>query len=305
MQNDKGLSDALATSGIRGGATETSRIKLMNQYGQERANANTNYANSVNEINQSVDKNIADFGMDIEARKEEYTQNLSQLRWQAENEGNPQTYNSANETWSNYYTNYFSSYTNAQLDSAEKEMQKALNSATTMEDKIRYTQALSAINAQRGNLRSTELANAPELYGQMYMNYYSSWSNMDKLRDRRNEISKLLKDTSLDDLTKIQLQQELNGITARMGDLKAQEREKQAQYDTPEYWYNYYTSSYGAYSDIGKGSYLRKQLDSVKKKINSGKYKGTELMKLQQRKAAISDRINYLEQRAYETKQNK
>ena len=55
LQNQQKLQQSLATSGIRGGATETANIRLANQYGLDRNNANTNYTKSVNDINRSID----------------------------------------------------------------------------------------------------------------------------------------------------------------------------------------------------------------------------------------------------------
>ena len=41
LQNQQKLQQSLATSGIRGGATETANIRLANQYGLARNTANT------------------------------------------------------------------------------------------------------------------------------------------------------------------------------------------------------------------------------------------------------------------------
>lgn len=86
LQNQKQLGEAMARSGIRGGATETSNIRLANQYGQARASANTDYTNAANSINQAIDQNIFDYTSDMQSRAEEYRQNLAQARWQAERE---------------------------------------------------------------------------------------------------------------------------------------------------------------------------------------------------------------------------
>ena len=55
LQNQQKVQQSIATSGIRGGATETANIRLANQYGLDRNNANTNYTKSVNDINRSID----------------------------------------------------------------------------------------------------------------------------------------------------------------------------------------------------------------------------------------------------------
>ena len=61
LQNERTLQNNLAQSGIRGGATETANLRLANTYGQARAAANADYANSVNSINRAIDQNIADY----------------------------------------------------------------------------------------------------------------------------------------------------------------------------------------------------------------------------------------------------
>ena len=110
MQNQKALGEALAQSGIRGGATETSNLKIANMYGNARAAAGTDYSNSVNSINQAIDQNIFDYTSDMNSRAEEYSQNLSQARWQAEREDLANQRNAEREQAENdraYYTEQY------------------------------------------------------------------------------------------------------------------------------------------------------------------------------------------------------
>lgn len=74
-QNQMALNNNLAMSGIRGGATETSNLRLAGQYGQAVQAANADYANSVNSINQNIDQSIFDYDADMTSRAEEYRQN--------------------------------------------------------------------------------------------------------------------------------------------------------------------------------------------------------------------------------------
>ena len=60
-QNQRNLNQNLAMQGIRGGATETANLRLANQYGQMVGAANSDYANSVNTINQNIDQSIFDY----------------------------------------------------------------------------------------------------------------------------------------------------------------------------------------------------------------------------------------------------
>ena len=183
MQNEKNLGQSLATSGIRGGATETSNLRLANIYGQAVGNANTNYSNSVNAINQSIDQNIANYKADMASKAEEYVQNQANARWQAAREDyenalarqredklnaqnradmlNQRKYERAQaetarqtEYWSNYYINKYSGYSKKDLKKAEKTITANLKKAKTANEKIRWEQALAGIGARRGVIKN-------------------------------------------------------------------------------------------------------------------------------------------------------
>lgn len=72
MQNERTLRDNLAQSGIRGGATETSNIKLANQYGANVGQINSTLAQTTNEINATADANKLAYAQDIDAKKRQY-----------------------------------------------------------------------------------------------------------------------------------------------------------------------------------------------------------------------------------------
>ncbi len=181
VQNQNRLNEALATSGIRGGATETSNLRLQNTYGAAVGAANTDYTNSVNSINQSIDQNIADYTSDMKSRAEEYRQNLAQARWQADRENalnkyqnaredywNTKDYNwkkttanreekwnqyNANmEKWNNYYLDKYSGWGKDALKKEEAKINKKLAKAKTSAEKIRWQQALRGIGNRRGVL---------------------------------------------------------------------------------------------------------------------------------------------------------
>lgn len=150
LQNEQKLKQSLATSGIRGGATETSNLRLANQYGLDRNNANTNYTNSVNDINRSIDQNIADYQSDMESRAEEYRQNMAQAKWQAEREDSLNEYNSVADYWNNYYTDYYSGASKKNLDKYLKAAKANYQKAKTDSAKLQYLQQIRAIQARRG-----------------------------------------------------------------------------------------------------------------------------------------------------------
>ena len=131
LQNQQKLQQSLATSGIRGGATETANIRLANQYGLDRNNANTNYTNSVNDINRSIDQNIADYQGDMESRAEEYRQNMAQAKWQADREDSLNEFNSAADYWNNYYTDYYSGVSKKNLNKCLKKAKANYKKAKT------------------------------------------------------------------------------------------------------------------------------------------------------------------------------
>ena len=150
LQNQQKLQQSLATSGIRGGATETANIRLANQYGLDRNNANTNYVNSVNDINRSIDQNIADYQSDMESRAEEYRQNMAQAKWQADREDSLNEFNSAADYWNNYYTDYYSGVSKKNLNKYLKKAKANYKKAKTDTAKLRYLQQIRAIQARRG-----------------------------------------------------------------------------------------------------------------------------------------------------------
>lgn len=196
LQNEQQLNNNLAAAGIRGGATETSNLRLANQYGQARAAANTDYTNSVNSINQAFDKNISDYTSDMRSRAQEYRQNTAMANWQAARENyanawqakredadkkyerawakNQRKYERAvakdqriydrkqaetqrqTEYWSNYYINKYSGYSKKDLKKAEKDIKAKLKKAKTPAEKIRWQQALAGIGGRRGVIATSK-----------------------------------------------------------------------------------------------------------------------------------------------------
>ena len=149
-QNQQKLNQNLAQRGIRGGATETANLGLANQYGQERGVANTNYTNSVNEINKNMDQNIRDYQSDMDSRAEEYRQNQANARWQADREDSLNEYNSELEYWNNYYTDFYSGYSKKNANKAYKDLKNELAKATS-DSQIRQLQmAIRGVKARLG-----------------------------------------------------------------------------------------------------------------------------------------------------------
>lgn len=150
LQNEKKLNQNLAMQGIRGGMTESSNLNLANQYGQAKASANTDYANSVNQINQNIDRNIFDYTNDMTSRAEEYRQNLAQAKWQAEREDQTNEVARQTEYWSNYYTNYYSGFSKKDAKNAVKALEKQLGKTSDPIARIKIEQAISGARARLG-----------------------------------------------------------------------------------------------------------------------------------------------------------
>lgn len=155
-QNQRTLNNNLATAGIRGGATETANLNLANTYGQAVSAANSDYANSVNTINQSVDQNIFDYTADMKSRAEEYRQNQANARWQAAREDSLNQYNSAVEYWSNYYMDIYSGYSKKDAKKAAKKTEAKLKKAKTATEKMRLQQQLRGIRNRLGVIKNTK-----------------------------------------------------------------------------------------------------------------------------------------------------
>ena len=156
MQNQRKLNDDLAMSGIRGGATETSNLRLNNQYGQARASANTDFSNSVKSINQSIDQNIADYQSDMDSRKEEYLQNMAQARWQAEREDYTNEVSRQTQYWSNYYVNYYSGKSKKACKNAVDNLQKKLRKEKNPLKQIKLQQAIAGAQARLGVIATSK-----------------------------------------------------------------------------------------------------------------------------------------------------
>ena len=156
MQNERKMNQNLAMQGIRGGMTETANLNLANQYGQARASANSDYANSVNTINQNIDRNIFDYNMDMGSRMEQDKQNYANARWQADREDRANEVARQTEYWSTYYINKYSGFDKKQLKKAEKDIKAKLKSTTDPLKRIQYEQALAGIGARRGVIATSK-----------------------------------------------------------------------------------------------------------------------------------------------------
>lgn len=156
LQNQQKLNNNLAQAGIRGGMTETANLNLANQYGQARAAANSDYANSVNQINQSTDRNIFDYRMDMDSRAEEYRQNQANARWQADREDSLNQYNAAQEYWNNYYLDYYSGASKKTVQKALKTAESNYKKATTDAERSRILQQIRGIQNRLGVIANSK-----------------------------------------------------------------------------------------------------------------------------------------------------
>ena len=176
-QNERRLQDNLARSGIRGGAAESALIGLANQYGQQRAAANSDYSNSVNAINQSIDQNIFDYTSDMESRAEEYRQNMANAQWNAAREDYANNYQAQTDrTWNLW---------NAQNEA------NATNVAAANEAAANKANALTERNANIMNVRREDLANVTTEWANRF-----SQSSTKTIKNKLKELDKKIKNAT-------------------------------------------------------------------------------------------------------------
>lgn len=139
VQNTNAMNDKLQQAGIRGGMTETANLNIANQYGQARQAANSDYQNTVNQVNLATNQNIRDYTADMKSRKEEYIQNQANAMWQADREDSLNQYNSAIEYWNNYYMDLFSGASKKKAKAKYKEADNMLKKGgLSQAERIRY-----------------------------------------------------------------------------------------------------------------------------------------------------------------------
>ena len=156
MQDQRALDQNLAVSGIRGGATETSNLRLATNYGNQRANANAAYSNSVNQINQNIDQQKFENKQTVDSQAEQYRQNLAQAKWQAarEDETNEAAKRDSDANyWKTYYTAYAKTLKKKKAKSMAKEIAAMLEDKTLSPDgRTKLEQQYQALNARAGGI---------------------------------------------------------------------------------------------------------------------------------------------------------
>lgn len=75
MKDQKTLNNNLASSGIRGGATETANLNLINQYNSNRNEIYSNQASALKDLNTNYNDNIFNYAQQMATAKAEYKQN--------------------------------------------------------------------------------------------------------------------------------------------------------------------------------------------------------------------------------------
>lgn len=75
VQNQRNLDNRLAAAGIRGGATETSNLKLANQYGQSVNQINSGLSSSINDINTTANQNKLAYQQEMNTKRQQYIEN--------------------------------------------------------------------------------------------------------------------------------------------------------------------------------------------------------------------------------------
>lgn len=129
MQNQKQLQDNLQTAGIRGGASETSQIKLANTYQNTRNSLNSERQSALQKIDTENEANKLEYKINNDTAKLQYLENReSEARQRGQALADEQR-NINRETNTTYLTNKYSkSY-------SKSDLQKAYKKAKTKEEK--------------------------------------------------------------------------------------------------------------------------------------------------------------------------
>ena len=75
VQDQQALNNRLTDAGIRGGATETSNLKLATNYANTRSGINASRAQAITDINRTAQQNKLAYRQDIDAKKQAYIEN--------------------------------------------------------------------------------------------------------------------------------------------------------------------------------------------------------------------------------------
>ena len=150
QQNQQKLSENLALAGIRGGATETSNLKLANNYSATVNSLNGEKATALNNIDTETQQNILANDQSVNTAQQQYIQNREAEDRSNAREDALRTEQQNREDWNNYYSSqYAKSYDKKSLTKEYSSIYNAYQSATGTE-KTRLMYQLNAINARLG-----------------------------------------------------------------------------------------------------------------------------------------------------------
>ena len=136
MQEQKTLDNNLAKAGIRGGATETSNLKLATNYQNTRNSINKDKQNALNDIDTQADANLFEYKQANDQAKLSYTeQRESEERQLAQNqlaENKAASLDLLQAKYGSYYSipTLQSAYNSAQTDSEKAIIQARINYLT-------------------------------------------------------------------------------------------------------------------------------------------------------------------------------
>ena len=139
VQNQRALQDSMAAAGIRGGASETSNLRLANQYGNTVGAVRSQLATSINDINRTAQQNILAYRQDIDAKKQQAIENRQSMAMQTAREDATLRRTQDIEKYTAKYSKYFDT----------KQLKKLLKKAKSPLQK-------QVINARIGYLKSPE-----------------------------------------------------------------------------------------------------------------------------------------------------
>lgn len=143
LQNQRSLNQNLAKSGIRGGASETSMLKLATNYQNTRNSLNSEKASALQKIDTENESNKLDYKINNDTARLQYMENRESEERQRSQTLADEKRKRDQEIQTTYLTNKYSkSY-------STKDLKKALKKAKTKEEKAIINARIAFITAHK------------------------------------------------------------------------------------------------------------------------------------------------------------
>lgn len=175
MQNQKTLNENLAKAGIRGGATETSNLKLMADYQNTTNSLNEQKTKALQDIDDSANANILSYKQQNDAAKISYIEQREAedrqiAQTKAENEAA-----AAAAAQSDLWTAKYGGYTDT------SKLKDAYAAAATTEEKAIIQARINYLNEQAATKKEEAAAEKESDKEALWTAKYGGWYNITNL----------------------------------------------------------------------------------------------------------------------------